>query len=75
MGLNENLRKQVFALTPEEKIDLAVELWDSIAQDEFPPISDELKHELDRRLEEHQKDPSRASTWEEVKERLLARYK
>lgn len=75
MGLNENLRKQVFALTPEEKIDLAVELWDSIAQDEFPPISDELKQELDRRLEEHRKDPSRASTWEEVKERLLARYK
>lgn len=75
MGLNESLRRQVFALTPEEKIDLAVELWDSIAQDDFPPIDDELKQELDRRLEEHEKDPSRASPWEEVKERLLARYK
>jgi putative addiction module component (TIGR02574 family) len=75
MGLNENLRKQVFALTPEERIDLAVELWDSIAQDDFPPLTEEMKQELDRRLEEHQRDPSRASTWEEVKERLLARYK
>jgi putative addiction module component (TIGR02574 family) len=75
MGLNENLRKQVFALTPEEKIDLAVELWDSIAQDEFPPLTEEMKQELDRRLEEHQKDPSSARSWEEVREWLWSRRK
>ncbi|RAI37754.1 hypothetical protein CH341_29100 [Rhodoplanes roseus] len=75
MGLNESLRKQVFALTPEEKIDLAVELWDSIAQDDFPPIDEELKQELDRRLEEHQRDPSSARSWDEVREWLWSRRK
>lgn len=75
MGLNESLRRQVFALTPEEKIDLAVELWDSIAQDDFPPIDDELKQELDRRLEEHRRDPSSARSWDEVREWLWSRRK
>ncbi|WP_210208667.1 addiction module protein [Rhodoplanes roseus] len=73
--MNESLRKQVFALTPEEKIDLAVELWDSIAQDDFPPIDEELKQELDRRLEEHQRDPSSARSWDEVREWLWSRRK
>lgn len=75
MGLNENLRKQVFALTVEEKIDLAVELWDSIAQEDFPPIDEELKQELDRRLEEHEKDPSSARSWDEVRDWLWSRRK
>ncbi|CAL8982018.1 hypothetical protein RHODGE_RHODGE_03878 [Rhodoplanes serenus] len=75
MGLNETLRKQLLELTPEEKIDLAVELWDSIAQEDFPPIDDELKQELDRRLEEHQKEPSSARSWEEVREWLWSRRK
>ncbi|MDC7785351.1 addiction module protein [Rhodoplanes sp. TEM] len=73
--MNESLRRQVFALTPEEKIDLAVELWDSIAQDDFPPIDDELKQELDRRLEEHRRDPSSARSWDEVREWLWSRRK
>jgi putative addiction module component (TIGR02574 family) len=75
MGLNETLRKQLLELTPEEKIDLAVELWDSIAQEDFPPIDDELKQELDRRLEEHQKEPTSARSWEEVREWLWSRRK
>ncbi|WP_207211560.1 MULTISPECIES: addiction module protein [Rhodoplanes] len=73
--MNETLRKQLLELTPEEKIDLAVELWDSIAQEDFPPIDDELKQELDRRLEEHQKEPSSARSWEEVREWLWSRRK
>jgi putative addiction module component (TIGR02574 family) len=69
------LRKELMELTPAERIDLAVELWESIAPDEFPPLTDEQKLEIDRRWAAHQKNPERASPWEAVRARLWARYK
>jgi putative addiction module component (TIGR02574 family) len=69
------LRKELMELTPAERIDLAVELWESIPPDEFPALTDEQKEEIDRRWAEHQKNPERASPWEEVRARLWARYK
>jgi putative addiction module component (TIGR02574 family) len=61
--------------TPDERIELVEDLWDSIAQHDMPPLTAEQKEELDRRHAEHLRDPSSASTWEEAKARLLARYK
>ncbi|MEZ5788959.1 MAG: addiction module protein [Xanthobacteraceae bacterium] len=73
--MNEKLLKELLALSPAERIDLAEMLWDSIEPDEMPPLTPEQQQEIDRRMEEHIRDPSRASSWEAVKARLLARYK
>ena len=63
-------------LTKNEKVVLASELWESTRAFEFDwPVSPELIKELDRRWEDYQKDPSRASTWNEVKERLSKKLK
>ena len=62
----------LFKLSPAERIQLAEDLWDSVAADpdSMPPLSDEQKAELERRLAEHARDPSSAVEWEEVRKRL-----
>jgi putative addiction module component (TIGR02574 family) len=66
---------ELMELSPEERIELVQDLWDSIAPRELPPLTLEQREELDRRYTEHLRDPSRALTWEDVKARLSARYK
>ena len=41
----------------------------------LPPLTPEQKDELDRRYAEHLRNPGSALGWEDVKARLLARYK
>jgi len=56
-----------------ERIELAMALWDSIAEPELQdqlPLTDAQKAELDRRMAEHDRDPSRGIPWEEVQRRL-----
>ncbi len=74
MGRAE-LWSELMKLTADERIELVEDLWDSIAQHELLPLTDEEKKELDRRYAEHLRDPGSASKWEDVKARLLARYK
>jgi putative addiction module component (TIGR02574 family) len=69
------LWSELMKLTPAERIDLVQDLWDSIAQDDLPPLSDEEMDELERRLEEHRRDPSTAITREELKAQLASRLK
>ena len=52
-----------------EKIVLAKQLWDSISKNELE-ISDELKKELDIRLQNFEDGKSELYTWEEVKTHL-----
>lgn len=62
------------SLSPEEKVELAQELWaDPEVQQMEHPLSEALRNELDRRWAEYERDPSTASPWEEVKARLLNR--
>jgi putative addiction module component (TIGR02574 family) len=69
---NSSLLAQAMQLTPEQRLELIGDLWDTIANDDNSlPISDDLKAELDRRLEAHRQNPEAGSTWEEVKARLL----
>jgi putative addiction module component (TIGR02574 family) len=65
------LKVEISQLSIAERIQLAEDLWDSIMerQDELP-LSDAQKQELDRRLENYQRNPTSGSTWEEVKQRL-----
>jgi putative addiction module component (TIGR02574 family) len=60
-------------LPVSERIDLAMALWDSIAEADLQdqlPLTEAQKAELERRLAEHDRDPSRAIPWEEVQRRL-----
>jgi putative addiction module component (TIGR02574 family) len=73
--MNKALLKQLLELTPAERIELAEELWDSIEPGDLSPLTEEQKQELERRYAEHMRNPGRASRWEDVKARLMARYK
>jgi putative addiction module component (TIGR02574 family) len=64
--MNKPLLQELLKLSPAERIELAQELWDSIAPNDMPPLSEAQKQEIDRRIAEHERDPSRASSWEEV---------
>jgi putative addiction module component (TIGR02574 family) len=58
-------------LTPEERIQLAEDLWDSL--DERPevlPLSDAQAREIDRRLEAYRRDGDPGTPWAAVMERI-----
>ncbi len=61
-------------LSPDEREDLAEQLWDSLdapgsAVDEMTDA--ELEAELNRRRDESLRDPSAAVPWEEVRRHML----
>jgi putative addiction module component (TIGR02574 family) len=66
---------EIMRLTPEERRELSDQLNDTVAQDEDFALAPEQMAEIDRRIEEHKRDPSSAVPWEEVRDRLRARYK
>ncbi len=58
-----------------ERIQLAEDLWDSIAAEpEALPLTETQRAEVERRLTEHDRDPDSAIPWEEVRERLRRRF-
>jgi putative addiction module component (TIGR02574 family) len=58
---------EIMRLSPDERRELIDEIWDTLPleADDFE-LTEEQKAELDRRLEEHERDPSSAIPWEEV---------
>ena len=73
--MNKALLKELLELTPAQRIELAEDLWDSVGPDDMPPLSSEQIEEYERRYAEHVRDPQSSSKWEDVKARLLARFK
>jgi putative addiction module component (TIGR02574 family) len=69
------LRKELMELPPTERLELVEELWDSLAPEDLPPVTDEQMQELERRYEALVRDPSRGSSWEDARARLLAKYR
>ena len=66
---------ELFQLTLPERLQLVEDLWDSIAVEaEGLPLSDWQKTELQRRETAYRQNPGLASTWEEAKQRILARH-
>jgi putative addiction module component (TIGR02574 family) len=54
-----------------------LEWWNSLTEAEQEAsfvLTDEQKAELDRRIAQHEADPSSAVPWEEVRQRLMARF-
>ncbi len=64
----------LFRLSVAERLQLVEDLWDSIAAElGSMPLSDSLTQEMERRLQEYLKDPTRAVPYEEVKRRMKER--
>ena len=66
---------ELLKLSVPERIQLAEDLWDSIASEpEALPLTDAQRSEIERRLAEHDRDPEAAISWEEVRARLRQRF-
>jgi putative addiction module component (TIGR02574 family) len=73
--MDGSLVTELLKLTPAERIQLAEDLWDSVAAkpEDVPPLTDAQREEIQRRLDEHERDPAQAVSWEEVRARLWSR--
>lgn len=60
-------------LSVAERIQLAEDLWDSIPETADIPLTEAQKAELDRRLEDLERDPDAGESWEAVRARLYGR--
>ncbi len=66
---------ELLKLSVSERIQLAEDLWDSIAAEpDALPITDAQRAEIERRLAEHDRNPESAIPWEEVRARLRQRF-
>ena len=69
--MNADLLEAAKALPLPERIDLAEALWESITDEGHePPLTPAQAEELDRRLEEHRRNPQSGIPWEQVKAAL-----
>lgn len=58
-------------LTPSQRVELAVALWDSLPADSAePPITEGQRVELLRRVEAYRRDPRAGASWNEVRARI-----
>ncbi len=73
--MNETLVEALLKLTPAERIQLAEDLWDSVAAEpeRLPALSEAQRQEIERRLADHDRDPNSAASWEDVRARLWAK--
>ncbi|AWH84151.1 addiction module protein [Flavobacterium album] len=61
--------KDIEKYSNAEKIILAEQLWDSISKKDLE-LSDEIKQELDIRLDRLERGETQLYTWDEVKSRI-----
>ena len=80
-AMNKAILDELMQLSPAERLDIAEKLWESVDPsdpnivDDIAPLSEEQMQEVRRRIAEHERDPSSAIPWEEVRARLWARLK
>jgi putative addiction module component (TIGR02574 family) len=67
------LQKELMALTPAERVELAMDLWDSVAPADLPPLTAEQIDAIDQELAAHERDPTEAIPWEQVRSELQSR--
>ena len=66
--------KDILELSVSERIQLAQDIWDSVAKvPEALSLSDEEKAEIDRRLDAYHQDPNAGSPWSVVRDRIRNR--
>ncbi len=66
--------KEILDLSVSERIQLAQDIWDSVAQvPDSLALTDDEKAEIDRRLDLYHKDPNAGSPWSVVRDRIKKR--
>jgi putative addiction module component (TIGR02574 family) len=71
MSSHPLLKIDIAELSISERIQLAEDLWDSILERETElSLSEAQQQELDRRLENYDRNPTNGFSWEEVKKLL-----
>jgi putative addiction module component (TIGR02574 family) len=74
--MNSELLATAKALPLAERIEFVEALWDSIAEEGHDlPLTPEEEAEIDRRLEEHRRNPESAVPWKQVKAELEEKYR
>ena len=61
-------------LSADDRAQIAIALWESLSdtqRDASFELTDEQRAELDRRWSDHQRDPSSAIPWSEIRRKLL----
>jgi putative addiction module component (TIGR02574 family) len=59
----------------DERVRLVQDVWDRLVdQGHEPGLTEEMRAELDRRIEEMDRNPDAGVPWEVVKARVLARF-
>ena len=66
------LRKEAAALSVAEKIQLVEDLWDDIAlSSEDAPLTEAQRMELNRRIDDFERNPREGVTWAQAKQEIL----
>ena len=64
----------VQAMTPQQRLELLDRIWDSLKEDpDNIPLTDSQREELDRRLDNFERDGEKGIPWEEVLDRICRR--
>ena len=66
----EQTIQSITNLPVEERLRVAEALWDSFNESDLPPLSEDQRAELNRRMAEHDADPASALTQEQVEKQL-----
>jgi putative addiction module component (TIGR02574 family) len=57
-------------LSPEARLQLIGDIWDSLSDESLGEIPDSHREELDRRLGARERNPDAVAPWDEVKARV-----
>lgn len=72
--MSVNPLTDLLKLPADDRAKLAIALWESLTdaeRDGVFELTDAQRRELDRRWEEHQRNPTAAVPWSEVRRKLL----
>jgi putative addiction module component (TIGR02574 family) len=73
--MSVNPLTDLLKLSAVDRAELAIALWESLTEaqrDDAFDLTDEQRRDLDRRWEEHRRNPTSAVSWTEVRAKLLA---
>ncbi len=72
MPISQETIDKIKKLDTSEKIGIIEEIWNSIAEEEdYPELTEEQHHELNRRIESYHANPNQGRTWDQIKKDLL----
>jgi len=68
-----DLLKAARHLSRDQRVQLVQALLDTLTEEEFEPLDDALRDELDRRLASHEADPENVLSWDQIRDQVRAR--